>query len=106
MSGVDNTAAQTDRDGYMDLKALSKYSSLSVRTLRQYLKDPVHPLPSFRPGGKILIRLSHFDQWMARFHRDGSDLDGLVSDVLEELELTRSTHRGRPGPPRPARLGR
>ncbi len=82
---LENTAAQTDRDGYMDLKALSTYSSLSVRTLRQYLKDPVHPLPHFRPGGKILVRLSHFDQWMGRFHRDGSDLDTLVSQIVREV---------------------
>ena len=82
---VENTAAQTDRDGYMDLKALSQYSSLSVRTLRQYLKDPVHPLPSFRPGGKVLVRRSEFDQWLARFRRDRSDVDRLVSEITKEV---------------------
>ncbi len=86
MSVVENISAQTDLDGYMDLKALSRYSGLSVRTLRQYLKDTVHPLPSFRPGGKILIRRSDFDQWMTRFRQDGSDLDRLASEVLEELQ--------------------
>ncbi len=83
MSVLENISAQTDRDGYMDLKALSRYSGLSVRTLRQYLKDTVHPLPSFRPGGKILIRRSDFDQWMTRFRQDGSDLDRLVSEITK-----------------------
>ena len=69
----------------MDLKALSKYSSLSVRTLRQYLKDPVDPLPSFRLGGKILVRRSEFDRWMAQFRQEGADLDHIVSEIAKEV---------------------
>ncbi len=85
MSGVDNIAVRTDLDPYLSLKALSAHSGMSIRTLRKALNDPVHPLPHFRPGGKILVRLSHFDQWMGRFHRDGSDLDTLVSQIVREV---------------------
>ncbi len=85
MSGVDNIAVRTDLDPYLSLKALSAHSGMSIRTLRQYLKDPVHPLPCFRPGGKILIRRSEFDLWMARYRRDGSDLDTLVLQIVKEV---------------------
>ncbi len=83
MSGVDNIAVRTDLDPYLSLKALSAHSGMSIRTLRKALNDPVHPLPHFRPGGKILIRRSDFDQWMTRFRQDGSDLDALVSQIVK-----------------------
>ena len=83
-----NIAVRTDRDEYMDLKCLSKYCGLSVRTLRQDLKDLVHRLPSFRlrPGGKIWVRRSDFDRWMEQFRQESSDLDGLVSKITKELQ--------------------
>ncbi len=86
MSGVDNIAVRTDLDPYLSLKALSAHSGMSIRTLRKALNDPVHPLPHFRPGGKILIRRSEFDQWIARFRQEGSDVDGLVAEIASKVE--------------------
>ena len=54
-------------DYFMPLKPLSEYSGLSVRTLRTYLSHPVRPLPHYRPGGKILVKRSEFDEWLSRF---------------------------------------
>jgi excisionase family DNA binding protein len=73
-------------DPYLSLRALSDYSGLSVRTLRAYLDDPRNPLPCYRPGGKVLVRRSEFDEWIARFRRRGrSDLDEIVTDALRGL---------------------
>jgi excisionase family DNA binding protein len=58
-------------DPYFSLKALATYSDLSVRTLRAYLDDFSHPLPHYRVGGKILIRRSEFDAWIAAYRRVG-----------------------------------
>jgi hypothetical protein len=52
-----NTAA----DSFMSLRTLASYSCVSVRKLREYLHDPVHPLPHYRLGGKIVVRRSEFD---------------------------------------------
>ena len=55
---------------YLDLERLARYSSLSVRTLRRHLTDPVHPLPHHhvRPPGKrkgrVLVSKRAFDRWM------------------------------------------
>src|SRR3989442_3053482 len=73
-------------DPYLTLRALSGYAGLSIRKLRQYLADPTHALPSYRPGGKVLVRRSEFDAWIAAFRQSGrADLDQIVSDALQGL---------------------
>ena len=73
-------------DPFMSLRILASYSCVSVRKLRQYLHDPVHPLPHYRVGGKIVVRRSEFDAWMAAYRRVGqADVEGLVDSVLRDL---------------------
>ena len=50
---------------YLSLEELSQRTSLSVTTLRGYLKHPTHPLPHYRLPGKILVKPEEFDDWMA-----------------------------------------
>ncbi len=73
----------TEVDSYMSLRDLSAYSGMSKRKLREALSDPVHPLPHYRAGGKFLVRRSEFDQWIARFRQEGSDVDALVSEIAK-----------------------
>ena len=79
-------SALTYSDRYFSLKALARYSGLSLRTLRNHLKHRSRPLPCYRVGGRILVRQSEFDLWVLQFRvqQDG-DLDGLVDAVLEGL---------------------
>jgi excisionase family DNA binding protein len=76
-----------DVDAYLPLKALAAYSGLSVRTLRDCLTDPGRPLPHFRVGGKILVRRSDFDTWVAQFRVSVKTMsvDALVDDVVNGL---------------------
>jgi excisionase family DNA binding protein len=82
---IEKIAIQADLDPYLSLKALSAHSGLSVRTLRDALKDSVHPLAHYRLGGKILVRRSEFDRWMAQFRHEGPNLDHLVSEIAKEV---------------------
>jgi hypothetical protein len=84
---VDEFALATPTDPYLSLKALATYSSCSVRWLRARLVDPHQPLPCFRlPGGKILVRRSDFDGWLARYRQVGQpDVARVVAEVLEGL---------------------
>ncbi|MFI5342040.1 MAG: helix-turn-helix domain-containing protein [Candidatus Methylomirabilales bacterium] len=75
---------QVPLDPYMDLKALSQYSSISVRKLRDLLKEPLRPLPCYRVDGKILVRRSDFDRWMEAY-RYTPDLTKLVDEVVAEF---------------------
>lgn len=63
---VGTVAVRVDLDPYLTIRALSGYTGLSRRTLQSLVNDPLDPLPSYRVGGKILVRRSEFDAWMAR----------------------------------------
>jgi hypothetical protein len=68
---------------FMSLKALASYSGLSVQKLRDFLIDPVKPLLYYRVGGKILVRRSEFDAWIARYRMTGSvDVNAILNEVL------------------------
>ena len=76
----------TALDPFLSLRALVSYSGLGARKLRDYLVDPLYPLPCYRVGGKILVRRSEFDAWIAHYRQVGrSDVDRLVADALKDL---------------------
>jgi hypothetical protein len=72
--------------GWFDLKRAAAYTSLSVRKLQDYLKDPLRPLPARLVGGKWLIAQDDLDGWLRSFPRAGEDLDRLVDEVMEEFK--------------------
>ena len=81
---AERVVISTMLDPFLTLKALAKYSGISVRKLREYLDDPFHPLLHYRVGGKILVRRSEFDAWMAHYRRALSpDVTEIVNDVLQ-----------------------
>jgi hypothetical protein len=84
---VEGLALTSPADPYLTLKALSSYSGCSTRWLRDRLTDPHRPLPCYRlPGGKILVRRSDADAWLAHYRRIGSpDVTRVVDDVLAGL---------------------
>jgi hypothetical protein len=100
-NGNANMKRQDSEDRYFNLVDLAAYSSLSVRRLRGFLRDPMRPLPHFRPGGpdgKVLVKRSEFDGWMEK-HRQ-----------REAAQADLSTHLGRliaeARPPEPPTLDR
>jgi hypothetical protein len=60
-------------DPYLSLRALSAYSSLSVRTLRTFLErnPPAQALPCYRLAGKVVVRRSDFDRYMDQYRTQG-----------------------------------
>jgi hypothetical protein len=72
---------------YLSLRQLSAYASLSVKTLRSYLTDPTNPLPHFKMTGKILVKRTDFDAWMAHWRaKPPDDLDRLVNKLMAEVQ--------------------
>jgi hypothetical protein len=94
---VDELRLTPPSDPYLSLRALAVYSSCSVRWLRAQLGDPRHPLPCYRlPGGKILVRRSAWDAWLARYRQVGrADVTAVVSDVLARVARSGSGRRPR-----------
>jgi excisionase family DNA binding protein len=63
---VDQVQLHVGLDPYLSLRALAEYAGLSRRTLHNLVNDPHDPVPSYRIGGKLLVRRSEFDTWIAR----------------------------------------
>ena len=76
-----------DSDRYYDLQTLAEYSSISVRSLRDYLSDPVNPLPSFCVKRKLLVRRSEFDRWIEGHRTVRTRVDDLVNEVLRDFNV-------------------
>ncbi len=72
---------------WMGLKQVSQYASLSARTIRSRIHDPIDPLPAVRVHGKILVRRSQLDAWLERRRiqpLENIDLDAIMKGVISE----------------------
>lgn len=85
MSVVDRDRAVSPE--YFDLRGLARYSSCSVRWLRERLVASTAPLPHYRIKGKLLVKREEFDQWMAGFRTrpTPNQLDTIVEGVVQDL---------------------
>lgn len=83
---AERVVVSTMLDPFLTLKALVAYSGIGLRRLYDLLSDPAHPLPHYRVGGKIVVRRSEFDGWMAAYRRLGrADVGAIVTGVLTDL---------------------
>ena len=73
-----------ERDRYLTLLDLARYSTFSVRTLKRMIADPVRPLPAYRVRGRTLVRQSDFDRWVEQ-----QESDPTASNVISGRNLTR-----------------
>jgi len=73
----------------VDLKTLAKDTSLSIFTLRKYIKT--REMPHFQVGSKYLVDPDEFDAWFQQFKRDhkeeGMSLHKLVDSTLEKVGI-------------------
>ena len=78
---VERLVMSAQVDNYLGLEALASYSGLAERTLRAHIASPVHPLPHYRIGGRVLIRRSDYDQWATAHRRVGVNLEERVESL-------------------------
>ena len=77
-----------DKDRYFDIKGLSEYSSLSVRTLRDYISDDINPLPSYCIRKKILVKQSEFDDWLKKYRTNTEKISQIADEILNDFDTT------------------
>jgi predicted DNA-binding transcriptional regulator AlpA len=83
---ADRVVVSAALDPFLSLRALAGYAGVSVRKLREHLSDTTHPLPHYRIGGKIVVRRSEFDAWIAAYRRVGhSGVNEIVDPVMRDL---------------------
>jgi hypothetical protein len=89
---IEAVSIHQDLDLFLSLTGLVGYSSLSRRTLQDLVNDPQDPLPSYRIGGKLLVRMSEFDHWMTR-RRNRKPLDAARLAAADAAGLLKARPR-------------
>jgi excisionase family DNA binding protein len=69
--------------GYLSLKELASYSSLSESSLRSLIRSG--EIPCFRVVRKILVKRSDFDYWARRRQRRPRDVDPMAKKIFDEI---------------------
>ena len=71
-----------DKDVFVDAKTLAEWSSLSLRTIRELLKDPENPIPHMKIRGRVVISWPEFKEWIAGHKVAGHDSRGNIADQV------------------------
>ena len=72
-----------DNRGWAKVKDAAKYAGVSVRTLRDWLKDGLRH--SRLSTGTILVAYTAIDDYLARFEVNRNQVDNIVDEVMQEL---------------------
>jgi hypothetical protein len=70
---------------YLDLKSLAPRTGISIRKWRDFIKDPVNPVPHYVVGGKILVFWPEVHAWLQQF-RSQTEITDVVNEVLNSLK--------------------
>jgi excisionase family DNA binding protein len=71
------------KEGWLRIREAAKYSGISTRTLRDWLKMG---LKSYRVRGAILVCADDIDSFIKRFPADGQDVDRIVDEAVEAIK--------------------
>ena len=70
---------------YINLQTASNLLGLSVRTIRERMRDLRDPLPAFRIGGRLLFRPSELQEWIERRRVRPVDVAALTRDLMSRI---------------------
>jgi excisionase family DNA binding protein len=72
-----------DTRGWAKVKEAAKYAGVSVRTLRDWLKNGLRH--SRVSAGMILVSYAAIDDYLVGFEVNENQVDAIVDDVMQEL---------------------
>jgi excisionase family DNA binding protein len=81
-----NAGSHPTQSFYIDLKELSRRLSLSVRTIRTLISDPVCPIPTYRVGGKYLFCWREVDMWIRQFRIQPVNVQDILNNIFSQKE--------------------
>lgn len=72
---------------YFSVAETSEYTGISERTIRDFLKDTINPIPHFRIGQAeriIRVRKRDIDDWLENFKSTSKiDIDLIVNELIK-----------------------
>jgi excisionase family DNA binding protein len=72
-----------DTRGWAKVKEAAKYAGVSVRTLRDWLKNGLRH--SRVSAGMIIVSYAAIDDYLVGFEVNENQVDAIVDDVMQEL---------------------
>jgi len=72
-----------DTRGWAKVKEAAKYAGVSVRTLRDWLKNGLRH--SRVSAGMILVSYAAIDEYLVGFEVNDNHVDAIVDEVMQEL---------------------
>lgn len=70
---------------YLTLKILARQLSVTPRTLRGWMRDPVDPLPGYKVKGTLLFRWAEIERWLDAHRVETVNLEAQVDEILNSL---------------------
>jgi len=70
---------------YINLRILSKRLGVAKRTLRNWIHDPISPLPAYKVKGLLLFKLADVEQWLEKFRVKTVDTNAMADEIMDEL---------------------
>ena len=81
-----NSSRKAVNREWFDVRALTLYASVSVRTLREWIHRPTNPLPAVQVGNKLLVSRNAFDAWLAAHSvTPPQGVTAIVNDVMQGM---------------------
>jgi len=68
---------------YANIKEVSEYTSLPVKTLYEWAS--MGRVPSIKAGRRVLFDLNDIDSFMSSLKRDTGDCEKIVNKVMENV---------------------
>lgn len=84
----------TNDDRYVDLRTLARVLPFSIRTLRNFTRDAIDPLPAIKARGKLIFRWRDVEAWLSRRQVQPVDVDAIACEVLGEGTRHRTPRAG------------
>jgi excisionase family DNA binding protein len=80
---------------YITIKEVAARASLSIRTLRSFIKQPNNPLPCFKVGGKLLFSWQEVAKWVEQSRVKAIDTKAIVQSITTKLKERSKNEKGK-----------
>ena len=83
MKNESNVKYEVNRERYVDIKAVSRYTSLPVKTLYEWASTG--RIPSVKIGRRVLFDLYDIDKKMDSFKRSSNQCEMTANKIIGDL---------------------
>ena len=84
MKNESNNTNELNRERYVDIKTVSRYTSLPVKTLYEW--SGTGRIPSIKIGRRVLFDLHDIDKVMDSFKRSSDQYEKTVNKIIGALQ--------------------